>query len=372
MGRDIYLRPIGLAAVPDRSRIDEVRGCLPLAGSRHLDFTGIEVIARHGTGVTLKTTSIGEMNETDWGRNAANVSQFFNALVMPRAAVAGLPMNRAHVMGIVNVTPDSFSDGSRHAGARAAIDHGLRLAEAGAAILDIGGESTRPGSDAVPLDEELRRVMPVIEGLRGRTAARLSIDTRKSEVMRRAAAAGADLINDVSALSNDPSSLDVAAATGLPVVLMHALGDPKTMQADPRYGHVLLDVFDYLEQRIAAAEKAGIPKSRLIADPGIGFGKTVAHNLALLAGLALFHSLGLPVMVGASRKRFIGTITGVDTAADRVPGSVAVALSSVGQGAQLIRVHDVAETVQALAMWRAIEAGQVVPNASRNVADGAT
>jgi dihydropteroate synthase len=381
MPRTIYLRPIGLAAVPDRSRIDEVRGCLPLAGNKHLDFTGVEVIERlanQGTlaskeseagTVSLKTTSIGELNETEWGRHAASVSHFFNALVMPRPAIAGLPMNRTNVMGIVNVTPDSFSDDGRHRSTQAAIDHGLRLAEAGASILDIGGESTRPGSDTVPLDEELRRVMPVIEALRAATSARLSIDTRKAEVMRRAAQAGVDLINDVSALSHDPASLEAAAATKLPVVLMHALGDPKTMQADPRYANVLLDVFDYLEQRIAAAEAAGISRSRLVVDPGIGFGKTVGHNLQLLAGMALFHSLGVPVLVGASRKRFIGSLTGVDRAEDRTAGSLAAALSAVSHGAQFIRVHDVAATVQALAVWRGIEAGGE-PTSTSNLAAG--
>jgi dihydropteroate synthase len=362
MPRSLYLRPIGLAAVPDRSRIDEIRGCLPLAGSRHLDFTGIEVLERTPAkdagayGVSLKTTSIGELNETDWGRNASSVSEFFNALVMPRPAIAGLQMGRCHVMGILNVTPDSFSDGGLHATTKAAIDQGLRMVADGVAIIDIGGESTRPNADPIGLDEELRRVMPVIEGLRAASDVRLSIDTRNAQVMRRAAAAGVDLINDVSALSHDPASLETAAATGLPVVLMHAQGSPKSMQAEPRYGHVLLDVFDYLEQRMAAAEAAGIPKSRVIVDPGIGFGKTVTHNLQLLGGVSLFHSLGVPVLIGASRKRFIGAITGVETAADRLAGSLSTMLSAVAQGVQLVRVHDVAASAQALAMWQAIEA----------------
>ena len=359
MTRTLYLRPIGLAAVPDRSRIDEVRGCLPIAGHRHLDFTGVEVIERQGAKFTLKTTSIGELNETEWGRHASAVSEFFTALVMPRAAIAGLPMNRCHVMGIVNVTPDSFSDGGRHATPQAAIDHGLRLADAGAAILDIGAESTRPGAEPVPLDEELRRVMPVIEGLRSKTQVRLSIDTRKAEVMRRAAEAGVDLINDVSALTHEPDALPMAAKTGLPVVLMHARGDPRTMQSSPSYTNVLLDVFDFLEDRLAAAEAAGIPRSKVIVDPGIGFGKTIDHNLELLAGLALFHSLGVPVLVGASRKAFIGAVTGVEPAAERMAGSVGAALAAVARAVQFVRVHDVAETVQALLVWQAIEAGRI-------------
>ncbi len=275
-------------------------------------------------------------------------------LAAPRPPVAGLELDCPLVMGIVNVTPDSFSDGGAHATAEAAIAHALRLAEAGADMLDIGGESTRPGAEPVSLDEELRRVMPVIEGLAGRTRVRLSIDTRKAEVMRRAAEAGVHMLNDVSALTHDPEAPEAAAASGLPVVLMHARGDPRTMQQDPRYDHVVLDVYDDLAARIAAAEAAGIPRERLIIDPGIGFGKTLAHNLALLRDLALFHGLGVPLMLGASRKRFIGALTGESVAARRVPGSVAAALWGAGEGVHILRVHDVAETVEALAVWRAM------------------
>lgn len=361
---DLYIRPIGFCWVANRDRIDEVRGALPLAGNRHLDFTGVEVIERRGGTLTLKTAGLGELSEVEWGRRTVDISGFFNAILMPRPRIAGLAMDRAHIMGIVNVTPDSFSDGGRLTSTQAAIEHARALEVAGAGILDIGGESTRPGSDPVPLDEELRRVMPVIEGLAGRVEARISIDTRKAEVMRRAAAAGADLINDISALTHDRASLDVAAESGLPVILMHALGDPKTMQDAPAYDHVLLDVFDYLEQRIAACEAAGIERGRLIADPGIGFGKTVDHNLTLLHGLSLFHGLGVPILLGASRKRFIGAVTGAGNVGgasadqrpdERVAGSIAAALMGVAQGAQIIRVHDVAETKQALALWQAIE-----------------
>ena len=189
-------------------------------------------------------------------------------------------------MGIVNVTPDSFSDGGLHADTQAAVAHGVRLVAEGADILDIGGESTRPGADLVPVDAELARVIPVIEGLRALTEVPISIDTRKAEVMRRAAAAGADILNDVSALTHDPDALAVAAETGLPVILMHAQGDPKTMNDDPQYSDVALDVFDFLEARIAACEAAGIPKAKLVADPGIGFGKHLHHNVAVLASLA--------------------------------------------------------------------------------------
>jgi dihydropteroate synthase len=228
---------------------------------------------------------------------------------------------------------------------------------AGADILDIGGESTRPGAEPITTDEELRRVIPAIEAVREATDVLISVDTRRAEVMRRAVTAGADIINDVSALSFDPEALMAAGEFNKPVILMHAQGDPRTMQDDPAYGDVLLDVFDYLEARIEAAASAGLAREKLIVDPGIGFGKTLAHNLALMSGLATLHGLGVPLMVGASRKRFIGTLTRVDNAADRVHGSVGAALAAVAQGAQIIRVHDVAATAQALATFQAATAG---------------
>jgi dihydropteroate synthase len=209
----------------------------------------------------------------------------------------------------------------------------------------------------VALDEELRRVMPVLEGLRARTDARISIDTRKAEVMRRAAAAGADILNDVSALSHDPEALAVAAESGLPVMLMHAQGDPKTMNDNPQYSDVVLDVFDYLERRIAVCAAAGIPKAKIVADPGIGFGKHLPHNVAVLNAMSLYHGLGVPVLLGASRKKLIGQLCNVDDPKKRVPGSIAAALTGVGQGVQIVRVHDVAATRQAVCVWQAAMAG---------------
>jgi dihydropteroate synthase len=228
---------------------------------------------------------------------------------------------------------------------------------AGADLLDIGGESTRPGSDPVPEAEELERVLPVIAALRAAgVTAPISIDTRKAAVAQAAFAAGANLFNDVSALGWDPASLDLAARSGRPVVLMHAKGDPKTMQDAPAYDDVLLDVTEFLEARVAVAEAAGVPRARLLVDPGIGFGKTVAHNLALVRGLSILHGLGCAVLFGASRKRFIGVIGDTPEPASRAPGSIAVALEALRQGAQVIRVHDAAETRQALALWAALNA----------------
>jgi len=270
----------------------------------------------------------------------------------PRPHFAGLALSRPLIMGIVNVTPDSFSDGGLYDTTEQATEHAAELAGAGAAIVDIGGESTRPGSDPVDEQDELERVLPVIKGLAGFRAV-LSIDTRKASVARAAADAGATILNDVSALTHDPASLDVAAKTRMSLVLMHAQGEPKTMQDNPAYADVVLEVFDYLEGRIEAAEAAGILRARSAADPGIGFGKTMAHTLALLANLSLFHGLGVPLLIGASRKRFIKGIAGGEAPAMREPGSQAAAIASAAQGAQMFRVHDVAATAQALAVWRA-------------------
>src|SRR5207342_665829 len=245
----------------------------------------------------------------------------------PQLDCAGriLRLDVPRVMGIINATPDSFSDGGEHATVEAAIAHGLQLAEEGADILDIGGESTRPGAQEVPVDEELRRVIPVIEALAKRTSLPISIDTSKPEVMRAAVAAGAGLINDVYALRRE-GALEAAAALGVPVVLMHMLGEPRSMQEAPRYDDVVADVHRFLAERIFAAEMAGIAKKNIVVDPGFGFGKSAAHNLLLLAQLERFTELGVPLMAGLSRKKTIGELTGRSDPHDRVHGSVAAAL----------------------------------------------
>ena len=264
-----------------------------------------------------------------------------------------LVLDRPRVMGIVNVTPDSFSDGGEHASVDAAVAHALRLAVDGADILDIGGESTRPGADDVSLEEELRRVIPVIERLAKETALPISIDTSKPEVMRAAIAAGAGIINDVYALRRD-GALDAAAALGVPVVLMHMQGEPRSMQAAPDYDDVVADVHRFLAERIFSAEMAGISKKKIVVDPGFGFGKTTDHNLALLARLDRFIDLGVPVLAGLSRKRTIGELTGRSDARDRVYGSVTAHVIAAQRGAKLLRVHDVAATVDALKVWNAV------------------
>lgn len=356
MLREIYVRPVGLFPSAQGERAETVLGSLRLAGG-WLDFTAIEVIERSGARLDRRLTGLTDFLERDWGRRTLNAADMFEALREPRQRIAGLALDRPRIMGVINVTPDSFSDGGDHATTQAAIDHGFRLEEEGADILDIGGESTRPGAEPISIEEELARAMPVVEGLAGKTNALLSIDTRHARVMRAAADAGADIINDVAALGHEPDALAAVAETGLPVILMHAQGDPRTMQDDPRYDDALTDVFDYLEARVEACVRAGIARSKLIVDPGIGFGKTLQHNLELMAGLSLFHGLGVPVLLGASRKRFIGALTGVAEASERVMGSVGAALAAVAQGAQIVRVHDVKATREALTVWQAAMRG---------------
>ena len=372
MTTSITLRPIGLffgaGALADAGETASPYLGLPLSNTG-LYFNTLEVAERSGASVQRSLIGLSELFQRDWA-NALEISAAVDALTAPRPRFAGLPLDQPRIMGIVNVTPDSFSDGGQHADTARAIAHGLKLVIEGADILDIGGESTRPGATPVPLAEELRRVIPVIEGLRGKTGKLISVDTRKAEVMRAAAKAGADILNDVSALTHDPAALDAAAATGLPVILMHAQGVPATMNDAPVYGDLVLDVYDYLEGRVAACEAAGIPRAKLCVDPGIGFGKHLHHNVSMMASLSILHGLGVPILLGASRKKMIGQLSvlasaeagrpagsqtpgDVPDAKDRLPGSLASALVGAAQGVQIMRVHDVAATKQALEVWRA-------------------
>ena len=332
----IYLRPIPIsdAAAPAEA--------LPLAGGL-CRFSHVEVLER-GRAPQVMPVSAFEAGD-------------LAPLTAPRTDFAGLSMDRPRIMGIVNVTPDSFSDGGLFYRPEAAL-MGARQMAAAADILDIGGESTRPGAVEVAEAEEISRTAPVIAAMRAAGITRpISIDTRKGAVAKAALTAGAGIVNDVTAMTFDPAMAGIVAQSAAPVILMHSIANPQTMQDDPRYDDVLLDVYDSLAARKAEAEAAGIPAHRIAVDPGIGFGKTLAHNLALLARLSLFHGLGVPVLLGASRKRFIGTLSGEEDAARRMPGSLAVALAGVAQGMQMIRVHDVAETRAALSLWQAATKG---------------
>jgi len=269
-------------------------------------------------------------------------------------------LDQPQVMGILNVTPDSFSDGGQFASADDAAVAGARMSEEGAAIIDVGGESTRPGAKPVWERDETDRVVPVIRQLAASGVA-VSIDTRKSEVMTAAVAAGARLVNDVSALTFDPRSAGAVASAEVPVILMHHQGSPETMQDNPRYEDVTVEIYEWLEERISMAESAGIQRSRILIDIGFGFGKNVAHNLELMNNLAIFHSLGCPLVVGASRKRTIGALSNEAAADRRLGGSIALALKAVDQGAQIVRVHDVPETVQAFRVWRGLRDQALTP-----------
>lgn len=289
----------------------------------------------------------------------------WNALTRPRQALQlgerTIRLDQPQVMAIINATPDSFSDGGQYASPEEAVQAGSRASEQGAAIIDVGGESTRPGARPVWEGDEIERVVPLIRQLCASGSA-VSIDTRKAVVMEQALAAGAGLVNDVSALTWDHRAAEVIAAAQVPVILMHHQGKPETMQDNPSYPRgALVEVWLWLEARIAAALNAGIPREKILVDPGIGFGKSVAHNLELMNGLAALHGLGCPIVVGASRKRTIGALHNEAPADRRIGGSLALAFKAAEQGAQVIRVHDVYETVQALKVWRGLRDQALTP-----------
>jgi dihydropteroate synthase len=355
-----YLRPTAFVDAPFGLDGKVAR----LAGGM-LWFSAVEITALDGDRPASVESVPVERIEAAIERLGEEAAGAWRNLGAPRAALAlgerVVRLDQPHAVGILNVTPDSFSDGGRFESEAAAAEAGFAMAAAGAAIVDVGGESTRPGAKPVWEGDETERVLPVVGKLAASGTA-VSIDTRKAAVMEAALAAGASLVNDVSALTYDERSASVVAGAGCPVVLMHHRGPPETMQDAPAYDRpVLFAVYDWLAERIAAAETAGIARERIIVDPGIGFGKTVQHNLQLLNGLALLHGLGCPVMLGASRKRMIGALAGEAPADRRLPGSLALALKGADQGVQLLRVHDVPETVQALRVWRGLRDAALTP-----------
>jgi dihydropteroate synthase len=347
--RGFALRPEGIFAGPAARQAMAAGVALPLAGTA-LAFGALEVIADAGR-VLLPLNAA-----RDWANKAGlqrDLAGGLARLSAPRPPFAGLSLDRPRLMGIVNVTPDSFSEGGRFIDPAHAIDHGLALQAAGAEILDVGGESTRPGSASVPAEEELRRVLPVLRGLKA-AGAIVSVDTRRAAVIRAALEAGADIVNDITALAGEPSSLATVAASGAAVVLMHMQGEPRNMQANPVYADAPLEIRDYFVGRLEACAAAGIARSRIAVDPGIGFGKTDAHNIQLLQSLGFLHELGVAVLLGVSRKSFIGRLSRGEDASSRLAGSLAAGLAALDRGAQILRVHDVAETRQSLAIWQAI------------------
>jgi len=324
-------------------------------------FAAVELIVIEGH--ARVSTELVRVEDVE-GRFDEDMATQWKALTSPRPPLQlgarTVRLDQPQVMGIVNVTPDSFSDAGKLEDPAVAAEAGADMAADGAAIVDVGGESTRPGAKPVWEGDEIERVIPVIRRLAAGGAA-VSADTRKADVMTAAIEAGARMINDVSALTYDDRSTGVIAASGVPVVLMHHKGPPETMQDDPRYDDALVEVYLWLEERVRAAEEAGIKREHILVDPGFGFGKKLAHNLELMNGLALFHSLGCPLVVGPSRKRTIGALSGEAPAEKRLGGSIAFAMKAAEQGAQIVRFHDVFETVQALRVWRGMRDQALTP-----------
>ncbi|MEE8515835.1 MAG: dihydropteroate synthase, partial [Alphaproteobacteria bacterium] len=353
-GAQIYLRPIGLERALEADCVEGEAGFGWRLSGGDAAFNRCQVLIRNGDEISTasaRLTDVLDWSERQGAAHRDRITRLLHLLTVKRQPFAGLALDRPRIMGVINVTPDSFSDGGAFLDPRSAIRHGRALAAAGADILDIGGESTRPGASPVSQPDELGRVLPVIRGLADADAV-LSIDSRKAGVMAAALTAGAGIINDVTALSFDPQSMSVAAESKAPVILMHSRGEPATMQAAPRYFHAPLDVYDELEARIVLCERAGIPRGRIAVDPGIGFAKTATHNVEILRALSLFHGLGCAVVLGASRKSFIGRIAGADDPERRLAGSLAVASAALDQGVQILRVHDVEETRQMVDVWR--------------------
>ncbi|WP_281994792.1 dihydropteroate synthase [Ruegeria faecimaris] len=319
----------------------EVRpeGAVTLAGQK-LWFTHVERLSRTEAACIIPAAQV--------------PGDVLDRLTRPRAAVSGVAMDCPQIMGILNATPDSFSDGGVHNSVEAAQAAARDMVSQDASILDIGGESTRPGATFVPEDEEIARTKPLVRTIRSATDALISIDTRKAAVAKAAWKAGAGLINDVSGFTFDPDLAPFCAQVGAPVCVMHMQGDPGSMQDDPTYDNVLLDVYDFLHGQIGFLEDLGMSRDQIVIDPGIGFGKTEKHNLILLQNLSLFHGLGCPILLGVSRKGFIGQIGKEPRKDARAPGSIAVGLAGLAQGVQILRVHDVAETAQALRLWAAV------------------
>ena len=339
-----YLIPRGIIAGPAAERAVAAGVALPLAGGP-LAFSMVEAIERApGEG--------GARRPLDLQAARAFAPELLDSIAAPRVPWAGFDLRRPLIMGVLNVTPDSFSDGGDFADAMAAIAQGKALLAAGADIVDVGGESTRPGAAPVSPDDEAARVLPVVRAL-SEAGAAVSIDTRHAAVMARAVAAGARIINDVTALTGDAESPRVAAQSGADLVLMHMLGEPQTMQRDPRYADVTCDLVDYFKERLATLAELGVSRARIAIDPGIGFGKTVEHNVQLLDELAAFHVFGCPLLLGASRKSFIGRLSRGEAPKQRLAGSLAAHQMGWDRGAQIVRVHDVAEAHQARAIWAA-------------------
>ncbi len=351
-----YLQPQGFL----RGCTDSDVETLPFAGTDRA-FSALKVITRSNDNVTSKIVTIEALSKylkTLSPELRQEINKLVENITRPRPFIRLqngmlLDWSKPLIQGVLNTTPDSFSDGGSFANFSDAVAHADQMINFGVDIIDVGGESTKPGAVPVSIDQEMGRVIPVIEQLSKKDIP-ISIDSRNSDVMLAAFNAGAHIINDVSALTYDPVAMKAVKETKMPVILMHAQGTPQTMQHNPSYENVVLDIYEFLENRINACVHAGISRQMIMIDPGIGFGKTLDHNLEILSNLSIFHALGVPIVIGVSRKRFIGELSGEDTPRKRFPGSIAAALCAIEQGVQIIRVHDVVETRQAITVSDAI------------------
>jgi len=362
----ICVRPIGFLNGSIAQNMSDSGMAVLLAGGPTA-FLYVELIFREENGLFTKSIcSIKDLKNKTINLSDVNLYLVFDVLEnisQPKQLCLGSKLKRFEdkpiVMGVINVTPDSFSDSAISYNTESAISCALELYKSGADIIDVGGESTRPGASSVTVEEEIQRVLPVVDAL-VEAGIPVSIDTRNSKVMNRAIAAGVSLVNDVSAFTHDPNSLAVIADSDVGVIVMHMQGTPETMQIAPQYNNgVVIDIYDYLSNRITACMEFGVTRDRICVDPGIGFGKTLAHNMELISNLAVFHGLGCALSIGLSRKSFVQAIVGETSPKDRIGGSLASMLFAIDQGTNLVRVHDVKETVQAVSVWKKINAFEV-------------
>ena len=348
--RSVYVRPCNFIHGKHAAFLIQKKQALPICGNRSIGFTHVEIITKKNK---IKLISISKVKTLSKAYQQ-QVQQDLKQIQKKRSSIGKLNMDKPILMGVLNVTPDSFSDGGKFNKLDKALQHAKRMIQDGAHIIDVGGESTRPGARLIPVKEECQRVIKIIQKIKKNISTVISIDTRKSEVMKQAVKAGAMIINDVSALDFDPHAEQIVINSKKPIILNHSQGTPETMQKNPTYQNVLIEIYDYFENKIKKLEKKGIARKHIIVDPGIGFGKNVQHNLTLMRHVSFFHSLGCPLMLGPSRKSFIGKIMGKKDSISRIGGTISAVIIGANQGVQFFRVHDIKEINEALTINQAL------------------
>lgn len=348
--RSVYVRPCNFVHGKHAVFLIQKKQALPICGNRSIGFTHLEIIDKKNK---IRLISISQVKTLSKAYQQ-QVQQDLKQIQKKRSSIGKLNMDQPILMGVLNVTPDSFSDGGKFNKLDKALQHAKRMIQDGAHIIDVGGESTRPGARLILVKEECQRVIKIIQKIKKNTSTVISIDTRKSEVMKQAVKAGAMIINDVSALDFDPHAEQIVINSKKPIILNHSQGTPETMQKNPTYQNVLIEIYDYFENKIKKLEKKGIARKHIIVDPGIGFGKNVQHNLTLMRHVSFFHSLGCPLMLGPSRKSFIGKIMGKKDSISRIGGTISAVIIGANQGVQFFRVHDIKEINEALTINQAL------------------